>query len=146
MSVNIVWHVSKHCVNMYSNMVSTWFQTKWKYNCKHRKKIYLKTLCKSVFKHSINMLSKHQLNHNSTQPQPNITLVGLDTKMTLQTTPPHPHKLNISCNWTDFDENLKLASWELVEQIPTIKLTFVQLTFVHIRNISAVTDPILTKL
>ena len=46
------------------------------------------------------MLSKPQLNHNSTQPQPNITLVGLDTKMTLHSTTPsnttHPKKLNVS--------------------------------------------------
>ena len=32
-------------------------------------------------------LSKPQLNHNSTQPQPNITLVGLETKKTLHTAP-----------------------------------------------------------
>ena len=37
------------------------------------------------------LLSKPQLIHNSTQPQSNITLVGLDMKMTFQTTPqPHP--------------------------------------------------------
>ena len=35
-------------------------------------------------------------NPNSTT-QPNITLVGLDTKMTFHTTPPHPpQKLNVS--------------------------------------------------
>ena len=39
------------------------------------------------------MLSKPQLNPNLTQP--NITLVGLDLKMTLHI-PPHPHKLNVS--------------------------------------------------
>ena len=38
-----------------------------------------------------------------------------------------------------------VASWEHLEQIPTIKLTFVPATFVlatfdYIRNISAVTD------
>ena len=64
--------------------------------------------------------------------QPNIALVGLDTKMTLHTT-------------------LNVGSWEHLEQIPTVMVTFVlatfvQVTFVHIRNISAVTDPILTKL
>ena len=47
----------------------------------------------------------------------------------------------------DFDETLKLGSWEHLEQIPTVMLTFVQatfvlVTFVHIRNISAVTDMI----
>ena len=41
------------------------------------------------------LLSKPQLNHNLTQPQPNKTLVGLDTKMTLHP-PPHPQKLNAS--------------------------------------------------
>ena len=44
-----------------------------------------------------------------------------------------------------------VASWEHLEHIPTIKLTFVQetfvlVTFVHIRNILTVTDPILMKL
>ena len=57
----------------------------------------------------------------------------------------------LSCYWPDFDETLKVASWEHLEQIPTIKLTFVQATFVlatfvHIRNISAVNDLILMKL
>ena len=40
------------------------------------------------------ILSKPQLNHNSIQPQPNITFVGLDLKMTLHTH--HPQKLNVS--------------------------------------------------
>ena len=58
------------------------------------------------------------------------------------------HIRNIS--GPDFDETLKIASWEHLEQIPTGTLTFVQatfvlVTFVLIRNISAVTDPILTK-
>ena len=35
---------------------------------------------------TLTVLSKPQLNHSSTQP--NITLVGIDTKMTLHT--PHP--------------------------------------------------------
>ena len=36
------------------------------------------------------LLSNPQLNHNSAQPQHNITLVGLDMKMTLHATPPPP--------------------------------------------------------
>ena len=48
---------------------------------------------------SLVILSKPELNHNSTQPQSPITLVvGLDTKMTLHT-PTQPtllHKLNVS--------------------------------------------------
>ena len=57
----------------------------------------------------------------------------------------------LSCYWPDFDQTLKVGSWEHLEQVPTVTVTFVQATFVlatfvHIRNISAVTDPILTKL
>ena len=61
----------------------------------------------------------------------------------------------LSCYWPDFDETLKVASWEHLEQIPTLTVIFVQaifvqatlflVTFVHIRNISAViTDTIWT--
>ena len=51
----------------------------------------------------------------------------------------------------DCDETLKIGSWENLEQIPSVMVTFVQATFVlatfvHIRNISALTDPILMKL
>ena len=58
---------------------------------------------------------------------------------------------NLSCYWSDFDDTLKVASWEHLEQILTamatfVQATFVQVTFDHIRNISAVTDPILMKL
>ena len=57
----------------------------------------------------------------------------------------------LSCYLPDFDETLKVASWEHLEQIPTIKLTFLQatfvlVTFVHISNISAGTDLIWMKL
>ena len=57
----------------------------------------------------------------------------------------------LSCYWSNFDENLKVASWEDLEQFSTIMQTFVQVifvqvTFVHIRYISAVIDPILMKL
>ena len=46
---------------------------------------------------------------------------------------------------------VKVGSCEHLKQIPTITVTFVQATFVlatfvHIRNISTVTDPILMKL
>ena len=57
----------------------------------------------------------------------------------------------LSCYWPDFDQTLKVGSWKHVEEIPTVMVIFVQATFVlamivHIRNISAVTDTILTKL
>ena len=57
----------------------------------------------------------------------------------------------LSCYWFDFDQILNVGSRDLYEHIPTVTMTsvqaiFVLATFVHIRNISAVTDPILTKL
>ena len=57
----------------------------------------------------------------------------------------------LSSYWPDFDETLKVGSCEHLEQIPTVRVTFVHarfvlVTFVHIKNISAVTDPILMKL
>ena len=75
--------------------------------------------------------------------------------MTLQTPPHHPTQTQrqqyLSCYWPDFDETLKVGSCEHLEQIPIVRVTFVHVTFVlttfvHIRNISAVTDPILMKL
>ena len=47
----------------------------------------------------------------------------------------------LSCYLPDFDETLQVGSWEHLEKIPTVKVTFVQIvfvlvTFVHIRNIS----------
>ena len=62
-----------------------------------------------------------------------------------------PYLEYLSCYLPDFDETFNVASWEHLEHIPTIKLTFVKATFVletfvHIRNISAVTDLILMKL
>ena len=55
-----------------------------------------------------------------------------------------PYQEYLSSNWPDFDETLKIGSWEHLEQIPTVMVTFVQATFglatfVHIRNSSAVT-------
>ena len=57
-----------------------------------------------------------------------------------------PYQEYLNCYWHDFDETLKVGSWEHQEQIPTVTGTFVQVTFIHIKNISAVTDPILMKL
>ena len=55
-----------------------------------------------------------------------------------------PYQEYLSCYWPDFDETLQVGSWEHLEQIPSVTVTFVQaifvlVTFVHIRNISAVT-------
>ena len=41
----------------------------------------------------------------------------------------HPHKLNVSNYWPAFDETLKVESWEHLEQIPTVMVTFIQATF-----------------
>ena len=54
-----------------------------------------------------------------------------------------PYQKYLSCYCPNFYETLKVTSWEHIKQIPTLKLTFVQATFVlttsvHIRNISAV--------
>ena len=62
-----------------------------------------------------------------------------------------PYQEYVNCYWPDFDETLKVGSREHLEQIPTVtgtfvQVTFVQVTFIHIKNISAVTDPILMKL
>ena len=62
-----------------------------------------------------------------------------------------PYQEYLSCYWPNFDETWNVASWENLEHIQTVTVTFVQSTFVqvtffHIRNISAVTDPILMKL
>ena len=57
------------------------------------------------------------------------------------------HIRNIS--GPDYEETLKIGSLEHLQQIPTVTVTFVQAifvqAFVHIRNISAVTDTIWTK-
>ena len=58
-----------------------------------------------------------------TQPQLN-SKAGCDMKMTLIHHHHHPpHKLNVSnisaAYWPDFDETLKVASWEDLEQILT---------------------------
>ena len=49
----------------------------------------------------------------------------------------------LSCYWPNVDQTLKVGSWEHLEQILTVTATFVLVTIVHIRNISAVTDPML---
>ena len=41
---------------------------------------------------------------------------------------------------------LKVGFWERQEQVLSVTAIYVQATFVHIRNISAVTAPILAKL
>ena len=67
-----------------------------------------------------------------------------------------PYPEYLSCYRPNFDQTLKVGSWDYLEQISTVEVTFVEAsfvqttfvlaTFVHIKNISAVTDPILTKL
>ena len=75
----------------------------------------------------------------------------LNTKIgLLTTTTTHKELLDqqyLSCYWPNFDETLKVGSWEHQEQIPTfVQAIFVLATFVHVGNISAVTDPMLIKL
>ena len=55
--------------------------------------------------HHNNKINKSKIVKTQTQPQFNMTLGGLDTKMTLQTQPPpHPHKLNVSNISADTDQ------------------------------------------
>ena len=98
-----------------------------------------------------NVLSQPQLNHNSTQP--NKTKIGFDMKMTLHhhQPPQTQHHQYLSCYWPNFNQTLNKGSWDHLQQIPTMTMTFVKATFVmatsvHIRNVSAVTAPILPKL
>ena len=35
-----------------------------------------------------------------------------------------PYQKYLSCDWPDFDETLKVGSWEHLEQIPTVTVTF----------------------
>ena len=81
--------------------------------------------------------------------------LGVDFVLTLsheeQKEQEEPPTKKLSCYWPDFDDTLKVASWEHLEQILTVMVTFIQATFVqvtfdHISNISAVTDTILMKL
>ena len=97
-----------------------------------------------IFQPVLSILSK---------PQPNLnTMVGFYMKMTLQPPPTQTQSQQyFSCYRPNFNETLKVGSWEHLEQTPTVTVTFVQATFVlatfvHIRNISTVTDPILMKL
>ena len=55
------------------------------------------------------MLSKPQLNNNSTQP--NTTLFGLDTKIALYTHHPAQHKLNVS-NISAVSDGFKKKNYE----------------------------------
>ena len=66
-------------------------------------------------------------------------------------TPTTPWGLNEAIYWPDFNQTLKVGFWDHPQQSPTVMVIFVQATFVletfvHIRNNSVVTDPILTKL
>ena len=51
-----------------------------------------------------------------------------------------PYQEYLSCYWPDFDETLQVDSWAHLDQISTGIMTFVLATFVHINNISAVTN------
>ena len=93
------------------------------------------------------------------KPQPNLNLtstqrLGFTRKLPYNHHPPPTEtqcQQYLSCYGPDFDETLKVGSCEHLEQIPTVRVTFVHATlvlttYVHIRKISAVTNPILMKL
>ena len=99
-------------------------------------------------------VSEHHFVLKISRP-PNIAQKWLNTKIVLHTHHHHHKELldqqYLNCYLPNFDETLKVGSWEDLKQIPTVRLTFVQAifvlaTFVQVKNISAVTDPIFTKL
>ena len=51
------------------------------------------------------------------------------TRTTTRTTRRTPTKY-LSCYWPDFDQTLIVGTWEPLEQIPTVTVTFVHATFV----------------
>ena len=55
--------------------------------------------------------------------------IGFDLKMTLHTTTTETQcRQYLSCNRPNFDDTLKVGSWEHLEQIPSVTVTFVQAT------------------
>ena len=59
-----------------------------------------------------------------------------------------PYQEYLSCYWPDYEQTLKVSSWDHLKQMPTVTLVqaiFVLATFVHISNISAFADLIMTK-
>ena len=52
----------------------------------------------------------------------------------------HPPPFGNSVEAVSPTQTLKIGSWDHPEQILTVMVTFVQATFVHIRNISLLTD------
>ena len=73
------------------------------------------------------------------KPQPYLNIrLGLTIKWLCTTTTETQCQQYLSCYWPDFDETLKVGSWEHLEQFATVTVTFVQSTFVlaafvHIR-------------
>ena len=58
----------------------------------------------------------------------------LNTKISFHTTTTTHHKelldqQYLSCYWPDFDETLKVGSWEHLEQIPIVRLTFAHVEY-----------------
>ena len=56
-----------------------------------------------------------------------------------------PYQEYLSCYWPDFDETLQVGSWEHLEKIPTITVTFVEAAFVQVTlSISKISQLLLT--
>ena len=49
-----------------------------------------------------------------------------------------PYQEYLSCYSLDFDQTLKVGSWDHLDQIQAVMVSFVQTKFVHISNIAAV--------
>ena len=55
-----------------------------------------------------------------------------------------PYQQYLSCYWTDFDQILKVGSWDLSEHIPNVTMTFVQTTFLRHLYILGISQLLLT--
>ena len=86
-----------------------------------------------------------------TQQQRNLNVVGGWTRKWLCTPPPPPPTQTqcqqyLSCYWPDFDQTLKVGSWEHLEQIPTVRwyLSRQHLSWWHL-SISAISQLLLAR-
>ena len=76
------------------------------------------------------LLSKPQLNHNSTHPNITLSWVRHENDFAYHPTPsPTTTQTQcqqyLSCYWTEFDETLNVGFGKHLEQVPTVMVTFV---------------------
>ena len=82
------WQLRPALGNVWRNVKGKTQSARWRIRRSQSGKTVPTRSVQKVCINRVIKLSKPQLNHNSTQP--NVTLVGLDMKIILYTTPPHP--------------------------------------------------------